>query len=70
MSSSPLTRQVINDGEFEVQYCPTDETVADMLTKALGRKKLEVLVSTIGMKSTVADNTKFSRGNVIPRCSL
>ena len=42
-------RQVVEDGIIKLDYCPTDEMVADMFTKALGRIKLQKFVKLAGM---------------------
>ena len=47
-------RQVVQDGTITIEYCPTDEMVADMLTKALGRVKLQKFVKLAGLVPTTA----------------
>ena len=47
-----FTRQCVEDGALELQYCPTDDMVADMLTKALGRVKLQRFVWSAGMRES------------------
>ena len=47
-----FTRQCVEDGVLELQYCPTDDMVADMLTKALGRVKLQRFVWSAGMRES------------------
>ncbi len=32
-------REKVNDGTIELKYCPTDEMVADMLTKGLPQQQ-------------------------------
>ena len=39
-------RQLINDGHITVAYCPTDQMLADMLTKPLEATKLTTLAKT------------------------
>ena len=36
-----FNRQAVEDGVVELKYCPTEDMIADMFTKALGRIKLE-----------------------------
>ena len=40
-------RQQVNNGEVELKYCPTSEMVADILTKALDRRRFEKLRSIL-----------------------
>ena len=47
-------RQVVQDNLIELEYCPTDEMVADMLTKALGRVKLQKFVKCSGLQPSQA----------------
>ena len=58
------TRQVIDDGELEVQYCPTEEMLADLFTKALGRVKLQYFVRGLGMQATMVANPQLPRGGM------
>lgn len=44
------TRQVIAEGVLKPAYCSTEEMVADMMTKALGRIKLQKFRSAAGVK--------------------
>ena len=46
------TRQVIEDGILKPRYCSTDEMAADMLTKPLGRVKLQKFRSEVGLDET------------------
>jgi hypothetical protein len=34
---------------MEVEYCPTSEQIADLLTKPLGRQKFEYFTARIGV---------------------
>ena len=34
-------KKVVEEKRMDVEYCPTDEMIADVLTKALGRQKFE-----------------------------
>lgn len=45
-----FTRQAVQDGTVCLEYCPTEEMVADMLTKGLGRVKLEKFVEGCGLR--------------------
>ena len=49
-----FTRQTVQDRIIELKYCPTEEMVADMLTKALGRIKLHKFVKLVGMSPAQA----------------
>jgi hypothetical protein len=44
-----FVRQAIEDKVLQIEYCPTEEMAADMLTKALGRVKLEHFQSAVGL---------------------
>jgi hypothetical protein len=33
-------RQLVEDGSIELQYCPTEDQTADILTKSLGPKNM------------------------------
>ena len=46
------TRQVIEDGILKPRYCPTEDMVADMLTKPLGRVKLQKFRKEAGLHET------------------
>jgi hypothetical protein len=49
-----FTRSVIESGEIELEYCSTSMMVADMMTKALARVKVEEftgLAETSGWKT-------------------
>lgn len=43
------TRQAVADGKVYLKYCPTEKVVADIMTKALRRIKLELFVSGCGL---------------------
>lgn len=43
------TRDLMKKGKIDVQYCPTTDMLADMLTKPLNRIKLENFRSRIGL---------------------
>jgi hypothetical protein len=44
-----LIRDYVEKGELEVEYVRTEEQLADILTKALGRIRFQDLRSKIGM---------------------
>lgn len=46
-----FTRKSLKDRSIKLQYFPTESMVADMLTKPLGRVKLEKLRSDSGLTS-------------------
>ena len=43
-------REAIEKKEIELRYCPTDEMVADVLTKGIPRQKFEQLRTLMGVK--------------------
>lgn len=42
-------REAVQEGVINIQYCPTDQMAADLLTKPLPRGQLEKLCSIMGM---------------------
>ena len=44
-----FTRQLVEDRKLELEYCSTEDMVADVFTKALGRVKLQKFVGMLGM---------------------
>ena len=53
-----FTRDVIEAGQVTLEYCPTEEMVADMFTKALGRVKLQHFIAAAGMGETESAETQ------------
>jgi roadblock/LC7 domain-containing protein len=55
------------DGEIALKYCSTSEMVADMMTKPLGKMKLEEFVKLAGLVRTSGkrDVTVCERGRVL-----
>ena len=44
-------KQFFDDGEFELQYCPTDQMIADILTKPIqGKLFFELRAKLLGHK--------------------
>jgi hypothetical protein len=43
-------REAVEDGKIKVQYIPTDDNVADIFTKALGKPKFQRFVELLGMR--------------------
>jgi hypothetical protein len=43
-------KETIQYNEVKIEYCPTDQMPADMLTKALGANKLQTLKTALNMK--------------------
>ena len=43
------TRKAVEDNVLTLEYCPTEQMVADMLTKPLGRVKLQEFVASAGL---------------------
>ena len=46
-------RQTVEDGTFDIVYCPTDDMVADALTKALPRWKVKGFASALGLRAVL-----------------
>jgi hypothetical protein len=44
--------QAIENGTFQFQYCPTEDMITDILTKALPQWKVKNFVSALGLCST------------------
>ena len=42
-------REAVNDDVINLQYCPTQEMVADILTKPLPKKSFETLHTCMGL---------------------
>ena len=45
-------RNIIHDCVLEVQYCPTNDQVADIFTKALTEAKFTQLRSMVGVQES------------------
>ena len=45
-----IIRQVLNSDSVTLEYCPTKDMVADILTKALPRPRLDYLVEKLGLR--------------------
>ena len=41
-------REVVDEGEAEVRFCPTQDQLADLLTKPVARAQLERLLQRMG----------------------
>jgi len=44
-----FVRDSVETGKVELQYCPTDKMIADILTKALGQDRFEMLRGKLGV---------------------
>lgn len=44
-------RELVSDNVISITYCPTDTMVADVLTKALARPKLERFTAELGLRA-------------------
>jgi len=44
-----FARNCVEDGTTKLEYCPTEDMVADGLTKALGPERLRKLARMLGM---------------------
>ena len=53
-----FNRQAVQDGVVTLKYCPTEEMLADMFTKPLGRVKLQKFVADAGMNETESASTQ------------
>ena len=51
-------QEVVANGIVTLEYCPTENMVADMFTKALGRVKLEYFVAIAGMREVECAETQ------------
>jgi len=51
-------RQAVEDGIVELHYIPTEEMIADMMTKALGRVKLQKFRSDVGLQKSESATTQ------------
>ena len=58
------TRQAVHDNVIELQYCPTNLMIADMLTKPLGRVKLEGFVKDCGISKCESAKGQTPRGGM------
>ncbi|KMQ86360.1 reverse gag-pol polyprotein [Lasius niger] len=45
-----FARDIYNKGQIEVRYCPTEDMIADMLTKPLGGVRIKKLRESIGLR--------------------
>jgi hypothetical protein len=43
-------RDHVEKGTFGVEYCPTEDMLADIMTKGLARERHERLIGTMGMR--------------------
>jgi hypothetical protein len=62
-----FTKNAILEGEITLKYCSTTEMVPDMMTKALGKVKLDEFVTLTGLVRTIGwkDVTVCARGRVL-----
>lgn len=51
-------RELVNNGEIVLQHCRTQEQVADILTKPLGKKSFEFLKKCLGIIDNLAVEIK------------
>ena len=45
-------REKLEDGEVSLWYCPTEDMVADVLTKALAKVRHEKLTKAMGLRGS------------------
>ena len=55
-------RDHVEKGTIQVEYCPTEDMVADIMTKGLGREKHKKLMRLMGMRTreAIANTTPSS----------
>src|SRR2546423_15489117 len=67
-------RDHIEKGTFNVEYCPTDDILADVMTKGLARERHNQLMGLIGIHNvTITTNTipsSFENGRSIGKKGL
>ena len=51
-----FSREQVKLGNIELEYLPTDEMVADALTKAVSRAKIEDFARAISLSNTKSDD--------------
>ena len=44
-------REHVNNGRIHLEYCPTEDMVADVMTKALGKEKHQRFMKMMGMET-------------------
>ena len=44
-----FVREAVEDGTISITYCPSEEMVADILTKGLAKDKFECLRDRLGL---------------------
>ena len=49
-------RETIRDGYISLEYCPTEEMIADLLTKPLTRERFTRLREAMGLTSVPTNN--------------
>ena len=52
------TRRAVEDGVVVLEYCPTEDMTADMMTKALGRVKLQKFRKAAGLEKSESATTQ------------
>src|SRR6266571_7653812 len=58
-----FVRQIVASGTLKLLYCPTEDMVADILTKALPKWKVVALVNTLGLRRACGGVLEF------PQCA-
>ena len=56
-----FVRSLVKSGTFDIQYCPTEENIADLFTKALPRPRLQKLRAGLSLDT--------ARGGVLDSAS-
>jgi hypothetical protein len=60
-------RQCLEDGKIELEYCPTEDMIADIMMKALSKEKHQRFMSMMGMQGTPSGNAKVKMTDVTKR---
>ncbi|CAI5746401.1 unnamed protein product [Peronospora destructor] len=62
-----FVREKVETGEVLLEYCPTQDMLADMMTKPIVAVQFEVLRSRLGIQGATANESSGSVGKTTPR---